>query len=308
MSFNFYFAGSTYESSTNEIRKLGCNQLLSQIERKPIADWCQYLRTHPECKSKLFIDSGAFTAHTKGKQVDVDEYINFINSIDDCIHIFAQVDCIPGTFGKPRTEEENRIAPQKSWENYLYMVDKVKSPDKLLPIFHQGEDFKWLKNMLEYRHPDGHSIKYIGISYAKDMPISIARSWLVKCFEIVKSSSNPNVCSHCFGSASRNTLENFPFTSSDSTTWIQVASKGSIIINGKTIYVSDQNLLSDKNVETMSDLSKSVVENKLKEYGYTLKQASEHVENRMLINIHAIKEWADNYNYRGDNNFKISLF
>lgn len=39
------------------------------------------------------------------------------------------------------------------------MKDRIKSRDKLIPIFRQGEDFKWLKNMLEYTHEDGTHIR-----------------------------------------------------------------------------------------------------------------------------------------------------
>ena len=55
---------------------------------------------------QISIDSGAFSVHTKGIELDVDEYINYINSIDDDIHIFAQVDKIPGEFGKEKTKEQ----------------------------------------------------------------------------------------------------------------------------------------------------------------------------------------------------------
>lgn len=55
------------------------------------------------------------------------------------------MDCIPGTFGRVRTQKEIEESPIKSWENYLYMKDKLKSRDKLIPIFHQEESFEHLK-------------------------------------------------------------------------------------------------------------------------------------------------------------------
>ena len=83
MPFTLYSAGTTSKESTDYKRKIGYPQLLSQyLEKKNILDWVEYLKTHPECKSKLFIDSGAFTAHTKGVDIPVDSYIEFVNSID----------------------------------------------------------------------------------------------------------------------------------------------------------------------------------------------------------------------------------
>ena len=186
MSFCLYTAGSSYPEITEFVRKEGLGQLLSQYtERKHILEWVDYLREHPECKSKLFIDSGAFTAHTKGITIDVDEYISFINEIDDCVTVFAQVDTIAGIRGKTVTAQQQEEAPKLSWENYMYMVDKVKSRDKLLPVFHQGDDFKWLVNMLEYRHPDGSPIKYIGVSCNKSLPKEQWIPWFKMVFKYI---------------------------------------------------------------------------------------------------------------------------
>ena len=100
-----------------------------------------------------------------------------MNSIDDQVYIFAQVDKIPGEWGKPKTPEQLAEAPILSWENYKYMVKKVKSPKKLLPIFHQGEDFKYLQQMLDYVYPEdvldkscvGQPVDYIGVSCNKEL-------------------------------------------------------------------------------------------------------------------------------------------
>ena len=242
MGLDLYAAGCATKPSTELKRKLGYDQLLSQLnERSSIKEWVNYLRANPDCKSKLFIDSGAFTAYTKGKEVDVDDYIKLINEIDDCVKVFAQVDKIPGRWGVKQTPEELAEAPRQSWENYLYMVERVKSPKKLLPIFHQGEDFKWLKNMINYKYSDGSYIDYIGISCNKEYSTGEWIEWFTKCFKIIHESLNPNVKTHAFGMTSLKILEQFPFTSADSTSWIRSASFGNIILNYSAIYASSWN-------------------------------------------------------------------
>ena len=309
MGFTLYRAGTGTNSCQQLIRELGCNQLLSQLnERHSINKWVKYLREHPESKSKLFIDSGAFSAHTKGKHVDVDEYIQFLNEIDDVTYIFAQVDKIPGKFGQPKTPQELADAPRESWENYLYMVDKVKSRDKLLPIFHQGEDFKWLHNMLEYKHPDGKPIWYIGISPANDVRVKEKKKWLEVVFQIIRDSPNPNVKTHAFGMTSLNLLEQFPLTSADSTSWLLSAANGSIIVNGKTIPISDRRLFADNNVLNKSAGVIEAVKVEAEKFGYTLKELSEETEARRLFNIRSLKEWEDNYVYQGNSSFKKNLW
>lgn len=309
MSFTLYRAGTGTKQCQQLIKESGCNQLLSQINEKPtIMQWVEYIRSHPGCPNKLFIDSGAFSAHTKGKVVDVDAYIQFMNDIDDAVYIFAQVDKIPGKFGQPKTPEELAEAPKLSWENYLYMVDKVKSRDKLLPIFHQGEDFKWLKNMLEYRHPDGKPIWYIGISPANDVSVAEKKKWLQPVFKMIKESSNPNVHTHAFGMTSLNVLEQYPFTSADSTSWVMSAANGSIILDGHTIPVSDQRLHDARNMMNMSSGVQEGVRKRVEELGFTLEQLSADSEARRLFNITSLREWEKNYTYKGNNLFKESLW
>lgn len=309
MSFTLYAAGTGTKECQDLIRKLGYNQLLSQLnEKRSILNWVDYLKEHPECKSKLFIDSGAFSAHTKGKEVDVDSYIKFMNEIDDYVYIFAQVDKIPGRFGQPKTPQELADAPRESWENYLYMVDKVKSRDKLLPIFHQGEDFKWLRNMLEYRHPDGKPIWYIGISPANDVNVSEKVKWLETVYKIIAESSNPNVHTHAFGMTSLNVLEQYPFTSADSTSWILSASNGSIIIDGKTVTVSDRRLHDNNNVMNKSVAVYEDIKKRVADLGFDLDELSVDSDKRLLFNLTSLKDWLDHYEYRGKTLYKTELF
>ena len=300
MAFNLYFAGSQCKEADELMVKLNCNRLFSQEnDRKNISNWQNYKHSRrTQYKGNIFIDSGAFSVHTKGIELDVDEYINYINSIDDDIHIFAQVDKIPGEFGKEKTKEQILEAPKLSWDNYLYMKEKVVSRDKLLPIFHQGEDFKWLHNMLEYTHEDGSHIDYIGISPANDKSSKEKEIFIHKCFNIIKKSSNPSVKTHAFGMTSKWILERYPFTSADSTSWLMTGANGNIMTeeqisnflegNDRSLYrkwIPDNNratglfvydvaidlrrLFSVTTNQLEPEITSSMVE-KLKEYGWKI--------------------------------------
>ena len=279
MGFNLYSAGAGSKNILALKRKLNYDQLLSQLnERKACDEWVAYKREHPECTSKLFIDSGAFTAHTKGKEVDVDEYIAYINTIDDQVTTFAQVDHIPGVWGQPKTPEQLAEAPILSWQNYLYMVNKVNSPKKLQPIFHQGEDFKYLKQMLEYKYDEncldksaiGQPIDYIGISCNKELSTNEWVEWFTKCFKIIHESSNPNVKTHAFGMTSLKVLEQFPFTSADSTSWVRSAGFGNILVGYTSIYTSTRNPGDPGYIKNVSPALRHEVDKIAKKYGYSL--------------------------------------
>ena len=273
MGFDLYSAGAGSKDVLELKRRIGYDQLLSQLnERKACQEWADYKKEHPDCRSKLFIDSGAYSAHTKGKEVDVDDYISFINSIDEQVFVFAQVDKIPGRWGQPKTPEQLAEAPIVSWDNYLYMVDKVKSPKKLLPIFHQGEDFKHLKRMIEYKYTfgelEGQPIDYIGVSCNKELTTQSWISWFNQVYKMIRDSSNPNVKTHAFGMTSLKVLEQFPFTSADSTSWVRSAGFGNILVGYTSIYMSDRNPNDSGHISNLSVALQEDIDKICKKYGF----------------------------------------
>ena len=111
-----------------------------------------------ECKKiDVFIDSGAFTVMTQGLVVDIDQYADYLKSFNsrykfNTVHAF-NLDVIP----KPREQElllgsisdaKLEEAAQGSWDNYLYLTEK-KGIDYIVPVFHYGEDMKWLRKIVE---------------------------------------------------------------------------------------------------------------------------------------------------------------
>lgn len=311
--FNLYAAGSGAKETVEQYKRdISYPQLLSQYtEKKALLKWVDYIKEHPDCTSKLFVDSGAFTAHTKDLEIDADSYIELLNEIDDQITIAAQIDKIPGIRGIEPTFQQRVEAPKQSWENYLYMKDKLKSRDKLLPVFHQGEDFTWLKTMLEYTHEDtGGHIKYIGISPNKSLTSNTWGPWFTQVFDIIKSSSNPNVCTHAFGCSSLDLLEQFPFTSSDSTTWLKNAVYGSIMVDKKVVCVSPRR---PGVAHHFNNLAKGVQDDivaRVEGKGFKWEDVinDDVGDIRSMVNLALLKEWADNYQYRGITVHKSELF
>lgn len=308
--FDLYFAGSQCKEADQLLVSLNCNRLFSQEnDRTNIAHWCRYKssRRH-KYSGKMFIDSGAFSVHTKQIELDVDEYISYINSIDAKINLFAQVDKIPGEFGKPKTLRQIEEASVLSWKNYLYMKDKVISRDKLLPIFHQGERFEWLHNMLNYKHSDGSQIKYIGISPANDKHTAEKEVWIQKCFSIIKESGNPNVKTHAFGMTSLPVLERYPFTSADSTSWLMTGANGSIMTPNGIILVSDRALASSNHIMNKGREAVIAVRNYVSNLGYSLEDCMSDYKVRMCVNIRFLKNWANNYKYTTVSTTRKNLF
>lgn len=308
---------------TKDVKKaLGYPQLLAWMnEKKELLEWVKELRENPDCPCKLVVDSSAYSAWTRGLEVDIDEYIAFINSISDVVYWFAELDKIPGKFRVPRTKEELLEAPEISWRNYLYMIERVNCPKKILPIFHMDEDFFYLKQMISYQFEDGSFIEYIGISPSNDASIPDKINWYHDVWRIIYEEcarlGRSLPLSHNFGCTSISIMEQFPSMSSDSTSWLRSSSFGHImlVINGKvkSIYVSDRNPDNPDHINNQSKAVRDAVEAACARLGHglTLKDLIENDpkgQYRALFNLYSLSEWSDNFVYEGNQMFKEELW
>ena len=303
MSFNLYLAGGKVKTQDDIIIKRGCDVLFSQInDRKAIKKFLELM-----CNNKLFIDSGAYSAWSKNKPIDVDDYIKFINENTDKFTLFASVDDIPGELRRKPTLWEQRESPAKSWHNYLYMREQVKDKDKLLPVFHIGEDFRHLQNMLDATF-NGEHIPYIGLGGTVGSTNSDKDNWYKQCFKVIQQSSNPNVKVHAFGMTNLGILENYPFESADSTTWLITAVNGEICTKYGRVSMTSKTNHRANGYKKISPLLQQHVQEQCIKYGITLEQCMEDQESRQIYNINYFKDWADNYKYKGNNRYQKRLF
>ena len=306
MAFDLYFASSGNTDMEHLLNAKCCHRLFTQLEKSSIKR-CIEMKSRRN-NSKLFIDSGAFTAWTKGITIDVDAYIDYINRHDDEITVCAQVDCIPGKFGVERSQKEIEESPLKSWENYLYMKDKLKSRDKLIPIFHQEESFEHLHKMLAYKHADGSPIAYIGISPNNDRSQADKEAFISRSFDIIKHSPNPHVKTHAFGMTNLAILEHYPYTSADSTSWKMSAAFGSIMTKYGNVLISKEQIHDKKHIEHLPDSVKIYVKSQCDKYGLEYDMLLTDFGTRAKFNINYLKNWADNYVYQPIKIRKKSLF
>ena len=295
--FHLYFAGSHSAVSAFHLSRYGANRLSSQLlDRRIINSWIADLKSG-NAQGRLMIDSGAHTAFYTGEELDVDEYIEYLNSIDEFVTIFVQVDKVPGSAQEGRASKDFEAAPRHNWENYLYMREKMKSPDKLLPVFHIGEDYKWLSNMLEWVGPNGERVPYIGIAPRQEDPWPQKIRFIEKCFKVIKASSNPDVKTHALGMTKLNVLEAYPFTSADSTSWIMTAAMGSIMTPQGTVPISDKATHNPKHYLRLPPEGRKVIDDYAAQFGLTSEQLAEDYNARAIVNIHYLLDWSRDYKY-----------
>ena len=312
MRFDLYLASYDDSKIMNDAWENDWPLLYSQINNRG----CIINRLSAPTNGKLLIDSGAHSAHTKGITLDLEEYIGFVNENIDKFTLYVQVDKIPGVYRMPKTAKDWLEAPQLSWENYLYMREKSKDPSKLVPVFHQGEDLKWLRNMLDYTFSDGSHIPYIGLSPRGDVSLKAKYDFSAECFATIQNSSNPNVKTHAFGATSLEMLERLPYTSADSTTWVLVSAFGQVWmpncidgdINGVGIKlgVSEENRSHPTATQTYWE-QPAKIKKKLDDYfesiGTNIEELSVSHSARALASAKYVQNWAENYEYKGLDKF-----
>ncbi len=160
---------------------------------------------------KIFLDSGAFSVHTKGKEVDLQKYISFVHRHRQSITTHACLDVM----GDMKSTLENQ------------KIMEVAGLDPL-PVFHRGEDFKLLKNLIWH-------YKYIALGGLVSEGISAhskIRKYLDQCWQIICNTPDglPKCNVHGFGITSIKFLTRYPWYSVDSITWKAAAAYGDILI------------------------------------------------------------------------------
>ena len=113
---------------------------------------------------KTFIlDSGAFSVWANGGHIDLFAYTQFAKRLREWLPPEVELnvvnlDVLPGKFGQTPTMEEREKSAEEGWKNMLALEAEGL---KVIHVYHQHEDLKWLHQMREH-------LPYIGISPAND--------------------------------------------------------------------------------------------------------------------------------------------
>ena len=243
-------------------------------------------------KFRFFLDSGAFSAWSRGAVIDLDEYCEFIRANIDRIDAYASLDVIPGKPGKPATTKDRDLAADQSWANYQYMKEQGLDP---LPVYHYGEHTRHLDRILKT------GVDYIGIGGLVGVSGPMRRAWLDRIFDILTDDEGrPLIKTHGFGMTAVPLMFRYPWHSVDSATWIQITASGSIYVppyrDGQFIFDEVPNTVavserspkaaqSGKHITSMSPAAVKVVKLWLERCGKTLEQVGADYYPRATCNV-----------------------
>ncbi len=158
----------------------------------------------------IFIDSGAFSAKTQGKEIKVEDYADFLDEHGETATVIASLDVIPNS-SSHRPE-----AVELSFRNALYLRERGHD---IMPVYHFDEDPSVIRRYLDA------DFEYIGIGGSVRGGLRGRRSdWLELLFNehLTDGAGLPLALFHGFGVAGSD-CKMFPWRSCDSTSAIIMA-------------------------------------------------------------------------------------
>lgn len=231
---------------------------------------------------EIMLDSGAFTAWTKGQEITLDHLIRDYSTLIDEFGFdinkiwLINLDKIPAEPGRDPTPTELREAIQISDANYHKLVDVFG--DRIIPVFHQGEDESRLEEVC-------NMARYICVSPRNDLGEAFRRTWASE----VHSKLPDGVRTHGLATTGHPMMATVPWHSVDSATWILLAAYGHIIFNTKlqTISISEDQPNKhdiDKHYINISEPQKEVLHEGLEKWGFTVEALQNDFVERAIWN------------------------
>lgn len=230
---------------------------------------------------KVFLDSGAFSAFSKGADVDLPGY---------CDYILQNKDIILNEDGVLLASVLDGIGdPLQTYRNQLAMEARGVRP---LPCFHYGEDERYLEHYIA---------NYDYITLGGMVPISTVQliHWLDRIWEKYLTDGNgvPKLKVHGFGLTTQVLMDRYPWWSIDSSTWVQNAAMGYVFIPGYgSISISEHSPDAKKtgrHLRTVSADTRAAIEKHIVDLGFDPDTLAKQYLSRWAFNCWSFTERGD---------------
>lgn len=292
---NLYIAGiytAHFEQGGNgwdkldEREKRGHAAVTNFLESYHYIGTGKYAERIRENGCKVFLDSGAFSAFSLGVAVDLPAY---------CEWIKRNIDLVRVEDGALMASVLDGIGdPLQTYRNQLAMEELGVRP---LPCFHYGEDERYLEHYIA---------NYEYITIGGMVPISTPQlfHWLDRIWNkyLTDGSGRARIKVHGFGLTSVPLMQEYPWYSVDSSSWVQIGAHGNIIIDGKTMGFSSQSpsrKTVNQHIDSMPEIMKSAIEQKLIGMGYDPQRLRDIQYSRWAFNAEQFATMGEEIKARG---------
>lgn len=220
----------------------------------------------------LFLDSGAFTAFTKGAEIPLREYAIYLRKNQQHYHALSSMDAIGGT-------------EEKNYDNFT----KLRSVGcNVRPVYHVRENPRWLQRYID----EGHDYVFVGGMVPE------TTGWLMERLDglweryLTNPDGTPRVKIHGFGLTDQKLMFRYPWYSIDSTSWLMTGIFGACLFRVgdrlRKVVFSHESPEARKykgwHYTNLPAEGKRQVDAWLEPYGVTAEQLASHYSYRDVVN------------------------
>ncbi len=266
--------GSRYHKLNDHEKTLVAN-LPNILESYHYVNKQKYVDAMRHDGAKVFIDSGAFSAHSLGVTINLPEY---------CEYLKRNMDIVRVEDGDLMASVLDGIGdPLQTYRNQLHMEALGVRP---LPCFHFGEDERYLEWYVQ-------NYSYITLGGMVGRSSDTLKKWLDRIWDkyLVNGSGRPRLKVHAFGITAIPIMELYPWYSVDSSSWIQSAAFGGIVTpQWGPLSISDKSPsrhTAGQHVSNLTPVEQDKVYKALEDAGFTYERLSTVYESRAAYNLWA---------------------
>lgn len=302
---NSYMRGQNRYVKLNEHEQNLVNNIPNILESWHYVNKQKWVDDMRRESAHVFMDSGAFSAWTLGVELSIEEYCDYLKRNADIIRVEdgAFMASVLDGIGDPLKTKINQAHME-----YLGV--------RPLPCFHKGEDERYLEWYIQ-------NYDYITIGGMVGSSVNQLRIWLDRIWDryLVDGSGRAKLKVHGFGMTSVELMELYPWYSIDSSSWIQSAAFGNIVlpryredtvphIKSEPIKVSDKSPSrhdAGQHITTLSQPEQDYLFRKLEEQGFTFERLSTIYESRAAYNLWSFGVINTMINAAHDSTFKARV-
>jgi len=272
---NAYMRGQRLYEALNEHERNIVHNIPNILESYHYVGAQRFVDQMRADNAKVFLDSGAFSAHTLGVEIDLATYCNYIKTnidlwrVEDGVVMASVLDGIGD--------------PLKTYQNQIAMEQLGAKP---LPCFHFNEDERYLEHYVK-------NYSYITLGGMVGRSSKQLMIWLDRIWEryLVDGSGRPRLKVHAFGITAVPIMERYPWFSVDSSSWIQMTSFGSIMTpQWGPLSVSEKSPSrheAGRHASTLTQIEQDFVLQMLEQQGFTYERLSTVYQSRAAYNLWA---------------------
>lgn len=260
-----YLAGEQFEGVKDKVKRRLFSYWYNQNNANDV------LEAQEAGVTDCFLDSGAFTAFTKGVEISPKIYAKYIHDHGHLFTVCSSLDAI----GDPA-------------KSYALLKELEGHGVTVSPVYHAREDILWLEKYLSEGYP------YIFIGGMVPETTQWLKMWLDDLFAgpLTNEDGTATCKLHGFGLTDQQLMFRYPWHSVDSTSWLFTGAFGGCLFYRdkravKVVFSLDSptaKKLNAPHYSNLSNIERRHIDVWLEEMGVTAEQCAESYRYRNVIN------------------------